>query len=308
MAGHLGFANYEDYTTTKKTFTINSAEVALPTLDTSFEYTGKTIYPTVNPRRATFTEQKNGGLNVGKYQVTFTLNDSSNYHWAAGEGVKGAEYTIRWSITQAKNELAVTVENWTYNDGKKTFHNSPEWDATFKNEGVAPEYTFYYKAWGGENYTPITDLSGYEWHSGYYKVVAKLDVDSSGLGNFSASHDEYEFVVYRMYVSVPELSQSEFTYGDGTVNIADYIENYSANSGRYTLGGDRSCTDAGAYKVALTLGADYQWGNGTADNSEKDDDISVVTLNWQINRKVVPRPSWKAAALRFTTQRQRDTY
>ena len=287
-----GFANYEDYTTTKKTFTINSAEVALPTLDkTSFEYTGSTRYPTVTPEQSSLYDTKNdGGLNVGEYQVKFTLKDPANYHWAAGEGVKGAEYTIKWSIKQAENKLAVTVENWTYSDGNKTFYNSPEWDATFKNEGVVPGYTFYYKAWGGENYTPITDLSGYEWHSGYYKVVAKLDADSSGHGNFSASHDEYEFVVYRMYVSVPELSQSEFTYGDGTVNIADYIENYSANSGRYTLGGDRSCTDAGAYEVALTLGADYQWGNGTADNSEKDDDISVVTLNWQINRKVVTAP------------------
>ena len=287
-----GFANYEDYTTTKKTFTINSAEVALPTLnDTSFEYKGETIYPIVTPEQSSlYGTENNGGLNVGDYYVKFTLNDPANYHWAAGEGVKGAEYTIKWSITQAENKLAVTVENWTYSDGKKTFHNSPEWDATFKNEGVAPEYTFYYKAWGGENYTPITDLSGYEWHSGYYKVVAKLDADSSGHGNFSASHAEYEFVVYRMYVSVPALSQSVFTYGDGTVNIADYIENYSANSGRYTLGGDMSCTDAGAYKVALTLGADYQWGSRTADNSEKDDDISVVTLNWQINRKVVPAP------------------
>ena len=287
-----GFANYEDYTTTKKTFTINSAEVALPTLNaTSFEYTGKTIYPTVNPAQSNLYGTKNDGeLNVGDYYVKFTLHDSSNYHWAAGEGVDGAEYTIKWYITPAENELTVTVENWTYSDGNKTFHNSPEWDATFKNEGVAPGYTFYYKAWGDENYTPITDLRGYEWHSGYYKVVAKLDADSSGHGNFSASHAEYEFVVYRMYVSVPKLSQSEFIYGDGTVNIADYIENYSANSGRYTLGGDRSCTDAGAYEVALTLGADYQWGNGTADNSEKDDDISVVTLNWQINRKVVTAP------------------
>lgn len=287
-----GFANYEDYKTAEKQFTINSAEVALPTLNaTSFEYTGETIYPTVTPEQSSLYDTKNGGgLNVGEYSVTFTLNDSSNYHWAAGEGVKGAEYTIKWSIKQAENELAVTVENWTYNDGNKTFHKSPEWDATFKNEGVAPEYTFYYKAWDDENYTPITDLSGYEWHSGYYKVVAKLDADSSGHGNFSASHDEYEFVVYRMYVSVPALSQSVFTYGDGTVNIADYIENYSANSGRYTLGGDMSCTDAGAYKVALTLGADYQWDNGTADNSEKDDDISVVTLNWQINRLLVDSP------------------
>ena len=287
-----GFANYEDYKTTEKTFTINSAEVALPTLnDTSFEYKGETIYPTVNPAQSNLYGTKNdGGLNVGDYYVKFTLKDPANYHWAAGEGVKGAEYTIKWSIKQAENELAVTVENWTYSDGKKTFHNSPEWDATFKNEGVAPGYTFYYKAWGDENYTPITDLRGYEWHSGYYKVVAKLDADSSGHGNFSASHDEYEFVVYRMYVSVPALSQSVFTYGDGTVNIADYIENYSANSGRYTLGGDRSCTDAGAYKVALTLGADYQWGNGTADNSEKDDDISVVTRNWQINRLLVDSP------------------
>ena len=287
-----GFANYEDYTTTKKTFTINSAEVALPTLDkTSFEYTGSIRYPTVTPEQSSlYGTENNGGLNVGDYYVKFTLKDPANYHWAAGEGVKGAEYTIKWSIKQAENKLAVTVENWTYSDGNKTFYNSPEWDATFKNEGVVPGYTFYYKAWGGENYTPITDLSGYEWHSGYYKVVAKLDADSSGHGNFSASHDEYEFVVYRMYVSVPKLSQSEFTYGDGTVNIADYIENYSANSGHYTLGGDMSCTDAGAYKVALTLGADYQWGNGTADNSEKDDDISVVTRNWQINRLLVDSP------------------
>ncbi len=278
-----GFANYEDYTTTKKTFTINSAEVALPTLNkTSFEYTGITIYPTVTPEQSSlYDTENNGGLNVDEYQVKFTLHDPDNYHWAAGEGVEGAEYTIKWSITQAENKLAVTVENWTYSDGNKTFHNSPEWDATFKNEGVAPGYTFYYKAWGDENYTPITDLSGYEWHSGYYKVVAKLAADNSGYGNFSVSHDEYEFVVYRMYVSVPELSKSEFTYGDGTVNIADYIENYSANSGRYTLGGDMSCTDAGAYEVALTLGANYQWN---------DDTTTDITLNWQINRKVVTAP------------------
>ena len=274
-----GFANYEDYTTTKKTFTINSAEVALPTLDkTSFEYTGSTRYPTVTPEQSSLYDTKNdGGLNVGEYQVKFTLKDPANYHWAAGEGVEGAEYTIKWYITQAENELAIDIEDWEFDETFTQLERPFIKHIKFEKEGGSPEYHYKYE---GADITDKVNSGDYKWEAGNYVVYAIYE----GNDNFKdAISAEVPFVVERMRIAKPSLANSVFTYSGNETDITanGNINNFNENWMSITAASATKGTAAGKYSIVIQLGANYQWN---------DDTTTDITLNWQINRKVVPAP------------------
>ena len=274
-----GFANYEDYKTTEKTFTINSAEVALPTLnDTSFEYKGETIYPTVTPEQSSLYDTKNdGGLNVGDYSVTFTLNDPANYHWAAGEGVKGAEYTIKWYITQAENELAIDIEDWEFDETFTQLERPVITHIKFKKEGGSPEYHYKYE---GLDITDKVNSGDYRWEAGNYVVYAIY----KGNDNFKdVESAEVPFVVERMRIAKPSLANSVFTYSGNETDITanGNINNFNENQMSITAASATKGTAAGKYSIVIQLGANYQWN---------DDTTTDITLNWQINRLLVDSP------------------
>ncbi len=274
-----GFANYEDYTTTKKTFTINSAEVALPTLNaTSFEYTGKTIYPTVNPAQSNLYGTKNdGGLNVGDYYVKFTLHDPDNYHWAAGEGVEGAEYTITWSITQAKNELTIDIEDWEFDETFTQLKQPFITHIKFVKEGGSPEYHYKYE---GADITDKVNSGDYRWEAGNYVVYAIY----KGNDNFKdVESAEVPFVVERMRIAKPSLANSVFTYSGNETDITanGNINYFNENQMSITAASATKGTAAGKYSIVIQLGANYQWN---------DDTTTDITLSWQINRLLVDSP------------------
>ena len=273
------FANYEDYTTDTKQFTINSAEVALPTLNyTSFEYTGSIIYPTVNSAQSNLYGTKNdGGLNVDDYSVTFTLNDPANYHWAAGEGVDDAVYTINWNITQADNKLTIDIEDWEFDETFTQLEQPVITHIKFEKEGGSPEYHYEYE---GLDITDKVNSGDHRWEAGNYVVYAIYE----GNDNFEdVESARVPFVVERMRIAKPSLANSVFTYSGNETDITanGNINNFNENRMSITAASATKGTAAGKYSIVIQLGANYQWN---------DDTTTDITLNWQINRKVVTAP------------------
>ena len=277
-----GFANYEDYTTAEKQFTINSAEVALPTLNkTSFEYTGITIYPIVTPEQSSlYVTENNGGLNVGDYSVKFTLHDPANYHWAnnAGTGENNAEYTIKWYITQADNELTIDIEDWEFDETFTQLERPFIKHIKFEKEGGSPEYHYKYE---GADITDKVNSGDYKWEAGNYVVYAIYE----GNDNFKdAISAEVPFVVERMRIAKPSLANSVFTYSGNETDITanGNINNFNENWMSITAASATKGTAAGKYSIVIQLGANYQWN---------DDTTTDITLNWQINRLLVDSPA-----------------
>lgn len=292
-------------------FEILSKEVALPTLaQDSFPYTGKEIEPSINHGIASwdgvYSVTNEGGTDRGEYDVEFKLTSTNNYHWAppgAGEGIvsgDGKYYTLTWEITQAQNRVEgePSVPSWIYNeDGIQGDDVKPQIDVHFKNSGEEPAYHYSYKGWNDGDYSDITDKvndGDWEWDAGYYQVWVTYRADTSEYGNFAAfESDPYDFTVYRMFVKKPdadELEGSSFEYNEKEQNISVKIPNYEENKSRYTLAGEKG-TNAGDYKVTLTLGANYQWGTGSSDTNASDDDIAAVSFGWKITRKVISEPT-----------------
>ena len=276
-----GFANYEDYTTAEKQFIINSAEVALPTLNaTSFEYTGKTIYPTVNPAQSNLYGTKNdGGLNVGDYSVKFKLHDPANYHWAdnAGTGENNAVYTIKWYITQAENELTIDIEDWEFDETFTQLEQPFITHIKFEKEGGSPEYHYEYE---GTDITDKVNSGDYQWEAGNYVVYAIY----KGNDNFKdVESARVPFVVERMRIAKPSLANSVFTYSGNETDITanGNINNFNENQMSITAASATKGTAAGKYSIVIQLGANYQWN---------DDTTADITLNWQINRLLVDSP------------------
>ena len=88
-------------------FYIAKQAVELPTL-ASKQYNAA-MQTADDPKNALYTvKTNNGGKDVGKYDVVFTLKDSSNYRWSndTDEGNK-TDYTAKFEITQAP----LTVKN-----------------------------------------------------------------------------------------------------------------------------------------------------------------------------------------------------
>lgn len=291
-------------------FEIKSAEVALPTLvEDSFPYANERIEPSINhridPWDGIYSVTNEGGTDRGNYSVEFELKNPKNYHWATpGDGEISGDnketYTLRWEITQAQNSVEGTpsVPSWIYNeDGIQGDDVKPQIDVHFKNGDDAPAYHYAYRGWGASDYTDITaevKADDWVWNAGYYQVWITYPEDASGKGNFAAfESDPYDFTVYRMFVKKPdadELEGSSFEYNEKEQNISVKIPNYEENKSRYTLAGEKG-TNAGDYKVTLTLGANYQWGTGSSDTNASDDDIAAVSFGWKITRKVISEPT-----------------
>ena len=307
-----GLKNYNDSNDlcAWQDFEILSKEVALPTLaQDSFPYTGEEIEPNINHGidswGGVYTVTNEGGTHRGEYDVEFKLTSTNNYHWAnpgAEEGTvsgdNGEYYTLTWSIMEAENYLdsEPTVPSWIYNESGKQ-DKTPVFAVHFKNSGEEPAYNYSYKGWDDGDYSDITDKvndDAWSWDAGYYQVWVTYGADKSGKGNFAAfESDPYDFTVFRRFVEKPdadELEGSSFEYNEKEQNISDKIPNYEENKSRYTLAGEKG-TNAGDYKVTLTLGANYQWGTGSSDENASDDDIAAVSFGWKITRKVISEPT-----------------
>ena len=191
--------------------------------------------------------------------------------------MKGAEYTIKWSITQAENELAIDIEDWEFDETFTQLERPVITHIKFKKEGGSPEYHYEYE---GLDITDKVNSGDYRWEAGNYVVYAVYE----GNDNFKdVESARVKFVVERMRIAKPSLANSVFTYSGNETDITanGNINNFNENRMSITAASATKGTAAGKYSIVIQLGANYQWN---------DDTTADITLNWQINRKVVPAP------------------
>ena len=317
-----GLKNYAPVTDADEhTFTISPRKVELPTLQegtASVPYTGQGQSPTVEHHYSftgdswqnAYRVTNDPEVNAGDHKVTFTLTNPRNYVWENGTT---EVYILDWKITTADNEqLSISAEGWTYIPNQEDMQkNKPSATFRFTNKGVSPEFVYEYKGWEGDttyaDYTNITSLikeGKWDWRSGYYRVFAtyREDKENSVVPNFKAFEKgdgaSAEFIVSRMEIGTPALTQKTFTYNGTEYDIAEQVSDIGTYGDYYSLSGDIKQTNAGHYTLTITLKGDYTWSDDTRD---------PVELDWTILRAVIDVPTMNEDETTYTGSEQSKT-
>ena len=304
-------ANYNDAVSGWVYFSINSAEVALPTLEQpSFEYIGETITPAITHNVEGDWQSlyeisgDTSAINRGEnYTITFTLKNTDNYVWAEGEGVDG-KYTLTWEITQAENEITVSIDSWTYT-ALAGMGSTPNAEIKFEKDGVSPTYHYSYASWDSDSYTDIAVSDNHVWQAGNYRVFATYPADeSSGYENFAtATSAMVYFTVYRAQISAPTLADggtTVYSTSGNSIAISGYEGTgyftsiaFAGNSGvtlaygngTITASADDDVLVAGEYTITVTLGSNY------CINADDNTAVTVTSdMTWTIQRLGIAQP------------------
>ena len=159
----------------KLTFTAKTIRVGIPSItETSFTYDGTEKAPTITGLDDTKVEVSGdiSATNVGNYNITFSLLDSSNYKWTDDSKTPK---TVNWAIQKAAGSVtAPTAKPLTYNGEEQelveagssttgTIQYKLGADGTYspnlpkaKNAG---DYTVYYKVIGDDNHMDVAEKS-----------------------------------------------------------------------------------------------------------------------------------------------------
>ena len=315
-----GLKNYADVTgADEHTFTISPRSVELPTLQKgtdSVPYTGQGQSPTVidnykfEAASNAYTTSNPLRVNAGNYGVTFELTSTRNYVWENGTT---EVYILDWKITTANNEqLSISAKGWTYVPNQADMQQEkPSATFRFTNYGVSPKFVYEYKGWEGDatyaDYTDITSLikeGKWDWRSGYYRVFAtyQQDTENAEIPNFNAFEKgdgaSADFIVSRMKIGKPALTQKTFDYTGTEYDIAEQVSDIESYGDYYSLSGDIKQTNAGHYTLTITLKGDYTWSDDTRD---------PVELDWTILRAVIPVPTMDESETTYTGSEQSKT-
>ena len=309
--------NYQDITSGWTAFTISPRAVELPTLqeDTaSVSYDGGEQQPTVidnykfEAASNAYTTNNPKQVNAGVHNVTFTLTSTRNYVWE--EEFNGS---LEWKITTADNEQrSISAKGWTYVPNLPDMQqNKPSASFKFTNDGVPPKFVYEYKGWEGDttyaDYIDITSLikeGKWDWRSGYYRVFAtyQQDTENAEIPNFNAFEKgdgaSAKFIVSRMKIGKPALTQKTFDYTGTEYDIAEQVSDIGTYGDYYSLSGDIKRTNAGHYTLTITLKGDYTWSDDTRD---------PVELDWTILRADVARPTMDESETTYTGSVQTKT-
>ena len=311
--------NYQDITSDWTDFTISPRAVELPTLKEGMDsvpYDGGEQSPTVEHHYSftgdswqnAYRVTNDPEVNAGNYNVTFELTNPRNYVWA--EEFNGS---LAWSITTADNvQRSISADGWTYVPNLPDMQQKkPSATFEFTNYGVSPKFVYEYKGWAGDatyaDYTDITSLideGKWDWRSGYYRVFAtyQQDTENAEIPNFNAFEKgdgaSADFIVSRMKIGKPALTQKTFTYNGTEYDIAEQVSDIGTYGDYYSLSGDIKQTNAGHYTLTITLKGDYTWSNDTRD---------PVELDWTILRAVIDVPTMNEDETTYTGSEQSKT-
>ena len=189
-------------------------------------------------------------LHAGTYTVTFSLNNPEggvNYVWSDDEGT--AALTLEWTIGKAQSAITdntVTVADVTFGTAPK----APAFEAEFGKDSAV--ITYYYKKTAGGTYSDLDEAPDATSPAGYYKV--EVYIPAGGDWEQSAVAED-EFLIDRLAVAVPKI-EGEYTYDKSLQTVrftTDGVEK------RYFTVEGGSQTNAGSYKVTLTLQDNYKW-------------------------------------------------
>ena len=141
------------------------------------------------------------------------MTDTTNFVWADGGD---AEREFAFTINKANNDLSVTVENWTYDDGSAVVPS-----VSGNNSGAAVIYTV----------TGVTDTS-YSQSGSWAEVKPvnagqyTLTVSVQETDNYNADTSEsVSFTISQKGVTVALASDTQYTYTGAAVNVVLTVDN-----------------------------------------------------------------------------------
>lgn len=193
---------------------------------------------------------------AGNYTITLSLTDTTNFVWADGGD---AEREFAFTINKANNDLSVTVENWTYDDGSAVVPS-----VSGNNSGAAVIYTV----------TGVTDTS-YSQSGSWAEVKPvnagqyTLTVSVQETDNYNADTSEsVSFTISQKGVTVALASDKEYTYTGAAVDVVLTVDGPSvdlADNEYFTVVSGCHGTDAGSYTATIAWKGNYK-AKDTADD------------------------------------------
>ena len=153
----LGTDNCNGGATKSAQFTINRKQVDLPTGEFVADYTGATLYPSVNTNLFNVT----GATNAGEHTVTVSLKDTNNYEWSAS--ASQAEKTLSFTINPVTTTLRISVANTAYN-------GQPYAGVTLESNLAVYTAIYYYRTEGTTAWSTTAPTN-----AGVYEVYAVIE-------------------------------------------------------------------------------------------------------------------------------------
>lgn len=239
-----GNGEFEPYEIYIENFFIVQDEEGLTIPTFSAEYTGEHQTATI-PNDAKYTVvSNNGGINVGQYEVTLKLKNTTVFHWEGLDDATQDTITTTFNITKAttNNISGLRITPWNYGEYNENV-NKPSAVSTIGNI----VYT-YYNSSGNQ----VEDIANAK--PGTYTLEAKVEETS----NYVGATASVQFEIAKKGVSKPERNQSFFTY-NGAKQTYTLVENSA-----YTISNNIQ-TNAGKYTVTVSLiDTDiYEWTDHT---------------------------------------------
>lgn len=212
-----------------------------------------------------------------------------------GEG--GTKGTIVWTNSEDKLIAGSHEYSWTftsedpnYNDATGTFALEAQ-AVVFdrieieKTESFKTEYTY------GDEFDKTTIVVKAVNNDGTFSVLEAddytVDALTTGATSVNVTYNEKTvavdgFVVNKKTVSAPVVNDETFVYSGSVINVE------LQSDPLYTLGGEMSGTDAGAYKMTATLtdSANYKWADSEDATIEIVWNIAKATRAIEVNVKV----------------------
>ena len=194
-------------------FHITKAEVALPTIDAEYPYTGNAQKPTIDDSIYYTVVGNDAHTAMGTYTITLVPKNTYSFVWS-GETTEPGEKTITYKIGKGSVTLSgLTINNWSYMGTAST----PGVTVTTSFVGeVAVRYE-YYTADGTLLETVPTNV-------GTYKVKAIVDATE----NYNGAEAEKSFEITQASAT---LSTPTFTGGK---NGKYYMNNFGYSTAGLT--------------------------------------------------------------------------
>ena len=236
-------------------------------------YTGSNQKATVAENEAYEVTVNEGGINVGEYDVVFTLTDTKKYEWTTPDADDKTKVTLKFTITKATNEITVlTLDDWAYDETPKT----PTATAKF---GTA-EFT-YATSENGEYTATVPSAVGKYW------VKATV----AGTDNYTEATKTAQFEIKKAAATVTTApaAKTELVYNR---NAQELVTAGAADGGKlnYKLGENGTwsetiptATDAGDYKVYYKVVGD----ESHSDTAETEIPVTIAQATNEITGMVL---------------------
>lgn len=234
-------------------------------------------------------------VNAGTYTISVSLT-SDNYCWGSGNEELSqddrAAKQISWTIDRYQVEVPQVSGSYIYNASAQ--------EVLFANED----------GWRGVAYTVTAHES--ETAAGTYDV--ELQITDNYIWKLtegtSADNQTVSWTIMRKAIAMPTADAVSFNpEGATTGTISGYVASdvfdsvmttSSGTDGLTVDGAALSANAAGRYTIQISLSNNYVWGESAQAPGTNDH----VTIEWEITRKEVDRPTLKDTVYTYNAQEQ----